>query len=186
MNYQDFLEKSSNDTNDNLIKELNKYKKENSELKQEIKKLKEEKDKYYSDLAKANKIISNINKNPKKDEDSINKINNLKNELKMKEKEINDLKKELLNKGNIKQYVDYNNIIVVHFISGDGQVNQGIKCLKTDTFAEVEEKLYKIYNEYRETNNIFLSGGSVVLRFKTIDENKIKDGDKIQLQVPVE
>ena len=71
MNYQDFLEKSSNDTNDNLIKELNKYKKENSKLKQEIKKLKEEKDKYYSDLAKANKIISNINKNPKKDEDSI-------------------------------------------------------------------------------------------------------------------
>ena len=104
----------------------------------------------------------------------------------MKEKEINDLKKELINKGNIKQYVDYNNIIVVHFISGDGQVNQGIKCLKTDTFAEVEEKLYKIYNEYRETNNIFLSSGSVVLRFKTIDENKIKDGDKIQLQVPVE
>ncbi len=119
-------------------------------------------------------------------EEQNRQIEYLKNENEKKEKEINDLKKELINKGNIKQYVDYNNIIVVHFISGDGQVNQGIKCLKTDTFAEVEEKLYKIYNEYRETNNIFLSSGSVVLRFKTIDENKIKDGDKIQLQVPVE
>ena len=183
MNYKDFLEKSSNDTNDNLIKELNKYKKENSELKQEIKKLKEEKDKYYSDLAKANKIISNINKNPKKDEDSINKINNLRNELKMKEKEINDLKKELINKGNIKQYVDYNNIIVVNFISGDGQVNQGIKCLKTDTFAEVEEKLYQKYEEYREKNNNFIAKGRLILRFKKICENNIENGDKVQLLV---
>ena len=85
---------------------------------------------------------------------------------------------------NKKKLVDYNNIIVINFLSGDGLVSQGIKCLKNETFAEVEEKLYKIYDEYRETNNIFLHGGRIILRFKTIEANQIKDGDKIQLQLP--
>ena len=70
--------------------------------------------------------------------------------------------------------------MVVHFISGDGKIYQGIKCLPTETFAEVEEKLYQIYDEYRETNNKFLAKGRLVLRFKKIYENNIKDGDKIQ------
>ena len=83
----------------------------------------------------------------------------------------------------MKTFVEYNNIIVINFVSGDGIINQGIKCLKTETFAEVEEKLYKLYEQYRETNNIFLHGGNTILRFKTIEENNIKDNDKIQLQL---
>ena len=68
-------------------------------------------------------------------------------------------------------------------MSGDGIINNiGIKCLKTDTFAEVEEKLYQIFGEYRESNNTFLAGGKVVLRFKTIEQNNIRDGEKVQLQ----
>jgi len=78
--------------------------------------------------------------------------------------------------------VDYNNILVINFVSDDGMINQGIKCLKTEIFAEVEEKLYKIYDNYRKTNNIFLHGGNIVYRFKTIEENNIKDADKILLQ----
>ena len=73
--------------------------------------------------------------------------------------------------------------MVVHFISGDGKINQGIKCLPTDTFAQVEEKLYQIYDEYRDNyNNTFLARGNVIKRFKTMSENNIKNGDKIQLQ----
>ena len=79
-------------------------------------------------------------------------------------------------------YVNYNNIMVVHFNSGDGKIDHGIKCLPTETFAEVEEKLYQIYDEYRETNNIFLAKGSVIKRFKKMSENNIQNGDKIQLQ----
>ena len=67
-----------------------------------------------------------------------NNINNLYLELKNKEKEINELKLKLYNKSGIKKYVDFNNIIVVHFISSDQKINCGIKCLKTDTFAEVK------------------------------------------------
>ena len=53
--------------------------------------------------------------------------------------------------------------------------------MKNDTFAEVEEKLYQKYQEYRETNNKFLSKGISVMRFKKIIENNINDGDKIEL-----
>ena len=83
----------------------------------------------------------------------------------------------------MKQFVDFNNIMVINFISGDGNINEGIKCLKTDTFAQVEEQLYKIYDKYRKTNNTFMFGGKTVFRFKTIEENKIKDGEKIIMQI---
>ena len=74
-------------------------------------------------------------------------------------------------------------IMVINFVTGDGKImNCGIKCLPDETFAEVEEKLYKIYNEYRNTNsNYFIYGGRQILRFKKIRENKIKDGAVIQL-----
>ena len=128
------------------------------------------------------KEIDRLNQENKKQNDYINQINNLKKQLKEKDKEINDLKNQI-SKGNINQYVNYNDIMVVHFISGDGKIDQGIKCLPTDTFAQVEEKLYQIYDEYRDNyNNTFLARGNVIKRFKTINENNIKNGDKIQLQ----
>ena len=103
----------------------------------------------------------------------------------MKDDIINDLKNKLQNSGNnnklINYNVNYNDILYVHFISLDQKINHAIKCLKTDTFAEVEEKLYQQYEEYRETNNNFITKGKIVLRFKKICENNIKDGEKIQL-----
>ena len=88
-----------------------------------------------------------------------------------------------LDNEDMKKFVDYNNIMIINFMSGDGVINCGIKCLKTDTFAEVEEKLYEKYEEYRGYNNVFLHSGSTVLRFRTIEENNIKDSDKIIMQV---
>ena len=151
--------------------ELEKYIKENNKLKEEIKILKNENIKLKDKLDKI-KDIKNIPNN----------LKDLKKELINKEKEINILKDRLsaLDKNN--RNVNFNDIMVINFISGDGTINEGIKCLKTDIFAEVEEKLYQKYDEYREKNNIFLAGGQVVLRFKKIYENNIKDGDKVQLQ----
>ena len=131
--------------NINFQNELNKYKNENIKLKEQINKLQQENLKLNNELIKANQMIINIQQ---KEINYINQINNLKNKL-------NDLNKKISNDGNLKKYVDYHNIMVVNFISGDGRINHGIKCLKTDTFAEVEEKLYQIYDEFRETNNIF-------------------------------
>ena len=165
---------SNNIINENkkLKDELKIYKIENEKLKNEINKLNNE-------LLKANKIISNFNNNQNNNIDIINKINNLYEILKMKDNLINDLKIQLQNQGNKK--VDYNDIMVITFISSDQQINYGMKCLKTDIFAEVEEKLYKRYPEYRETNNNFVAKGNIILRFKSISDNRIKDGDIIQL-----
>ncbi len=53
--------------------------------------------------------------------------------------------------------------------------------MKNDTFLEAEEKSYQKYQEYRETNNKFVLKGIKVMRFKSIIENNITDGDKIEL-----
>ena len=100
-----------------------------------------------------NKIISNIQNN-----NEINKLrdelNKLKYELNMKENEIKDLNNKLKNSTQKEMKVDYNDIMVINFISGDFSVNCGIKCLPTDIFAEVEEKLYKRFDNLRNTNNM--------------------------------
>ena len=100
----------------------------------------------------------------------------------MKDDIIKDLKNKLENNDdNKKKLINYDDILYIHFISSDQKINSAIKCLKTESFAEVEERLYQQYEEYRETNNNFITKGKIVLRFKKICENNIKDGDKIQL-----
>ena len=72
----------------------------------------------------------------------------------------------------------------INFSSINKKINYESTCLNTDIFAEIEEKLYKKYPEYRETNNDFLHDGKKILRFKTIDDNKIKSGDQVILVIP--
>ena len=69
-------------------------------------------------------------------------------------------------------------------ISNPVFVHFAVSCLKTNTFAEVEEKLYQQYPRYRETNNNFIANGTIVKRFKTIAENKIGNGLPVTLIVP--
>ena len=177
---------NSNNTNTNIInenkklkEELNIYKKENENLQNKINKLQNDNNKLNNELIKANKIIYNFNNNQNNNIEINNKINNLNEMIRMKDNIINDLKTQLKNKGD--KTVHYNDILFVHFISMDQNINYPIKCLKTDTFAEVEEKLYQKYGEYRETNNNFTANGRIILRFKSISDNHIKDGDKVQL-----
>ena len=75
-------------------------------------------------------------------------------------------------------------VMVVNFLSGDGIIRCGISCLAEDTFADIEEKLYQRFNEYRDTNNILLFKGNQILRFKKVRENNIRDGDTIQVVIP--
>ena len=120
--------------------------------------------------------MNNNNDESKKFKDE---INSLKYQLNIKDKEINDLR----NKSNVIDIPKYkiDDIIVITFQASDSSVNYGMKCLKDETFAEVEEKLYKKYNDLRNTNNMFTANAKPILRFKTINENNIKDGDIIQL-----
>jgi molybdopterin converting factor small subunit len=133
---------------------------------------------------KAKKIIESLQNNTK--ENSNIKIlqdenKNLKNQLYLKENEINQLKLKIKNNKKKDNFVNLDDIIVINFVSTDSSITHGIKCLETDTFAEVEEKLYQIYNEFRNTNNMFTFNGKRILRFKNLKENNIKDGDKVLL-----
>ena len=164
-----------------LKDEIEKYKKKCDEYKKEIENLKKENIKLNEELLKSNKIIGTI-QNKQIGNNELNKLREdnsvLRYQLNMKDKEINNLK--LKNK---KTKVDIDDIMVIYFTPTptDSSFYQGIKCVKTETFAEVEEKLCKEHNELRNTNNMFTANALPILRFKTIAENNIKDGDVIQL-----
>ena len=99
-----------------------------------------------------------------------------------KDEELNKLKNDIKNKNFPNDlHIKDSDILTINFISSDQKIKFTIQCDKNTIFAEVEEKLYKIYSEYRETNNIFVVNGNQVLRFKTIEQNKIKNGNKIML-----
>ena len=164
-NNQNTLASNNNEIN-NLKNELTKARKIIEQQKLTINDLQNK-------LNNSNNIINNLN----------NEINNYKNIISKKDLELNNIKSQLNN--NIpKNKFYFDDIMCVNFISSDKNVHFAISCLKTNTFAEIEEKLYKQYPQYRETNNNFLANGTQVLRFKTIAENNIGNGLPVTLIVP--
>ena len=113
---------------------------------------------------------------------NINEINRLNQIIMQKDNKIKELELQLQKNNKNKIYAD--DMMVVNFMSVDQSINTGIACTAENTLAEVEEKLYQMYNEYRNTNNILMHKGNIALRFKKIKENKIKNGDKIIIDIP--
>ena len=72
-------------------------------------------------------------------------------------------------------------ILSVQFVSNDQKITYSIKCKNTTKFVRVEEKLYEVYPEYKETENYFIHYGNAIKRFKSIEENNIKSGIPIIL-----
>ena len=176
MNYSDLINE-----NNKLKEELNNYKKINKQLKSKIVELSNENINLNNQLINATKMLSNFsNKNLPQNNEA---INNLIEMIKTKDKEINDLKLKLQSTGYKEKLINFKDIIVINFISTDQRINTGIQCLKTETFAEVEERLYQKYEEFRDTNNNFIAKGRTILRFKKICENNLNDGDKVIMTI---
>ena len=120
----------------------------------------------------------------------MNKINNLQNEINNKNNQLNQLREQLqnINLNNNQNIQNVQNNLptdkCVTFITTDSSLFYGVACNGNSTFAEIEEKLYKEYPEYRETNNTFLANGTEILRFKTINENKVGTGKPVMLIKP--
>lgn len=157
-----------------LKEELNRAKKIINEQTKQINDLKNQ-------IATLNKVI---NSNTSLMETLNKKINE-------KDKEITNLKTSTNDKFTNRRFERLysfdqimSQIVAVNFISSDQKVHYSIPCVSTSTFAEIEEKLYQEYPEYRETNNIFLVNGKEVLRFKKIDENNIKSGIPVTMMIP--
>ena len=108
----------------------------------------------------------------------------LKTEIKEKDIRINTL--NLNNNSEIKKpkLIPQEEMTCVYFQSQDQRINYPITCLNSNVFAEIEEKLYLEYPDYRKTNNYFLFEGNQILRFKTIKENNIVNGKPVTLVVP--
>ena len=127
-------------------------------------------------------ILKNLSIN-----DYPNQINNLKNIINQKDIELNFLRVQISNNNPnpiIPNKFYFNEIMCVNFISSDQTVHYSITCIKTDIFAEVEEKLYRQYPRFRETNKSFIANGNILLRFKTIVENRIGNGLPVTLVAP--
>ena len=133
-------------------------------------------------MAKAKKLIENLQNN-KKENSNIkileNENKNLKNKLYLLENELNEMKLKLKNNKN--KFVNFDDVMVINFESTDSSIHEGIQCLGTDIFAEIEERLYQKYDEFRNTNNMFTFNGRTILRFKNLKENNIRNGDKVIL-----
>ena len=113
----------------------------------------------------------------------ISKIEILEKQLKEKDFQLKNLRNNNLNIKDEK-IIKESQIAVINFSSLDQKVHYAISCVNSTIFAEIEEKLYKIYPEYRETNNTFIAKGKTILRFKTVGENGIGDGFPVILYPP--
>ena len=71
-------------------------------------------------------------------------------------------------------------LYVAFFSCGSNDIDHYIlKCKKTDLFVRLEERLYEDFPQFKNYKINFLSNGNLIERFKSIEENKIKNNDKI-------
>ena len=116
-----------------------------------------------------------------------NKINQLENIINDKNKEIQDNIFKINNlSGNNNNQIIFNpgdKILAVLFMTqGNKDIeNYTIPCKSTDLFVRLEERLYNDYPKYRNYETFFMVNTRRILRFKTLEENKIKSGDIISL-----
>lgn len=108
------------------------------------------------------KITININNYKNGEEITLNKDNN--NVTSKTDRELND------------------EMMAIRFLSIDQRINSPIPCIKSDKFKNVEKKLYEKNPEIRYKKVLFIANGINIDKNKTLEENKIKDGDTILVQ----
>ena len=116
-----------------------------------------------------------------------NKINSLQLDLNSKVMEIQNLKNKINYSNSPSSNINYilpgEKILAINFISTDHKVNFALACKNTDAFVKLEQQLYDEYPQYKEVNTYFTVGGNIIKRFKSLQENKIKNHDSILLNI---
>ena len=149
----------------NKINKLEKYIKElESKLKEKDIIFKKEKEKNHI-----------LNKRIKELENKLNKNYEMKNNLEL-ENEIKLFRKYCNFKENEK-------LISINFISVEQDINYSIISKNTVKFNICEGKLYEKYPNYAESENFFLANGNIIKKYKSLEENNIKNNDIITLQI---
>ena len=102
--------------------------------------------------------------------------------MKLKQKEI--ISKNESNKREVKiinnQFMKEKSISIT-IITINQKLKFSLSCNKKDKFVKIEELLYERYPEYMETENYFLINGNKINKFKTLEENGIRNNDIIVL-----
>ena len=126
-------------------------------------------------------LINSLNNEKKSLNNRIKEIENL---INSKNNELNNLRARLNNNNNtILNINPGEQIIAVNFVSLSQDIHKPIACKNTDIVSRLEEKLYNEYNEYKEKNTYLTVNGKMVKRFKTVEENGIKDGNTLIVNI---
>jgi hypothetical protein len=112
-------------------------------------------------------------------ENEIKKIKDLEEIINLKNIEINSLK----NNNEIIYIKPGEKIIAIFFTSNGEDIQRPISCKNTDTFVKIEEQIYNEYPKYKEYNTYLIVNGNIIDRFKTLNENGIKDGNIIVVNI---
>ena len=180
---EDFQEKSNNFTDLKVNKNINT---QNNEIKII-------KDKKYNELLnqlneekiKNKKLSEKLSYEQKKVIELSNKIKLYEDKIKEYEEIINshNLKINSLNNNEIKFIKPGEKILSIFFTSNQQDIHRPISCKNTDTFVKIEEQIYNEYPKYKDYNTYLTVNGNIIKRFKTLNENGIKDGNTIIVNI---
>ena len=143
--------------------------------------------------AQINMYKSQLNVEKNKNQSYINTINTLNVQLSLIQKQLNDEKNK--NKNNFHNMNQQNNareltyinpgekIMTINFVSQGNQdiTNYSLACKNTDLFVRLEEILYQDYPKFKDFETYFEVRTKRIKRFKTIEENDIRNNDLISV-----
>ena len=95
----------------------------------------------------------------------------------IKDKEIPEISKYVIDRNFNGENGD--KLLAINFMPLDQSFIKPIICNNNDTLAMLEQKIYNEYPKFKEINTYLTVGGEIKKRFKTIDENGIKDSSAI-------
>ncbi len=164
---------------------ISKLQKENNELKIENNELRNKNNIIQNDLQNKLQTIKKYEEDIKNLKNSLNlkdgNIFNLNNQINDLTSKINNLK---INNNNSKNKFGLDEIVSVLIQSIDQKVNIPLFIPKSELFVRLEEQLYEEYPEYKDVDNIYFTfNGRKIKRFRSIEENNLKNKDKILLNI---
>ena len=155
-------------SNEELIKQLNEEKNKNKKLLEEL----NNERKKVIELTNKIKLLEENNNN-------IKRINELEKLINEKDKELKNLKSKIEKNDLVTMINPGEKVMAVNFISSENDINCPMPCKNTTLVSRLEEKLYNDYPRYKDFPTYLTVNGTIVSRFKTLEENGIKNGNSI-------
>ena len=70
-------------------------------------------------------------------------------------------------------------LISIIFASSDQTMHYSMICKNTDTISDLEKKLYNEFPNFIDSDNMFFCKGTILNKYKSFENYKIKNGDII-------